>query len=111
MSQESLDDLKYELELKNAEIDELSMELESKNEEINKLKLYSTKLKYEKKNLEDNVQFSLVPDDGTINSLSSTLSPNKTLSIMNNIEIRKYNNENKIKFFNYNEFISKIEDE
>lgn len=45
MSQESLDDLKYELELKNAEIDELSMELESKNEEINKLKLYSTKLK------------------------------------------------------------------
>ena len=50
-----------------------------------------------KKNLEDNVQFSLVPDDGTINSLSSTLSPNKTLSIMNNIEIRKYNNENKIK--------------
>ena len=47
MSQESLDDLRYELELKNAEIDELNMELQDKIEEINKLKLYSTKLKYE----------------------------------------------------------------
>ena len=53
MTQESLDDLRYELELKNAEIDELSMELQERVEEINKLKLYSTKLKYEKKNLED----------------------------------------------------------
>ena len=50
-----------------------------------------------KKNLDDNVQFSLIPDDGTINSVSSTLSPNKTLSIMNNKENRKNNNENKIK--------------
>ena len=50
-----------------------------------------------KKNLDDNMQFSVVPDDGTINSLSSTLSPNKTLSIMNNQENRKNNNENKIK--------------
>ena len=53
MSEESLKDLKYELELKNAEIDELNMELQDKIEEINKLKLYSTKLKYENKNLED----------------------------------------------------------
>ena len=36
MTQESLDDLRYELELKNAEIDELSMELQEKIEEINK---------------------------------------------------------------------------
>ena len=46
MSKETLDDLKYELELKNAEIDELTMDLQNKIEEINKLKLYSTKLKY-----------------------------------------------------------------
>ena len=50
-----------------------------------------------KNNLDDNVQFSMVPDDVTINSVSSTLSPNKTLSIMNNKEIRKNNYENKIK--------------
>ena len=50
-----------------------------------------------RKNLDDNVQFSMVPDDVTINSVSSTLSPNKTLSIMNNKEIRKNNYENKIK--------------
>lgn len=37
----------------NAEIDELNIELENKKEEINKLKLYATKLKHEKKNLED----------------------------------------------------------
>ena len=69
MSQESLDDLKYELELKNAEIDELSMELESKNEEINKLKLYSTKLKYEKKNLEDKLDTKIDYDKARINEL------------------------------------------
>lgn len=50
-----------------------------------------------KKNLDDNIQFSLIPDDGTINSLSSTLSPNKTLSIMNNKEVRRSEDENKIK--------------
>jgi CCR4-NOT transcription complex subunit 7/8 len=50
-----------------------------------------------KKNLDDNAQFSLIPDDGIINSLSSTLSPNKTFSIMNNQENRKNNNENRIK--------------
>ena len=53
MSKQSFRDLKNEIELKNAEIDELNMELEQKREEINKLKLYSTKLKYENKNLED----------------------------------------------------------
>ena len=52
MSKKSFKDLKETIELKNGEIDELSMELESKNEEINKLKLYSTRLKYEKQNLE-----------------------------------------------------------
>ena len=45
MSDEHYNDLKYELELKNAEIDELNMVVEEKNEEINKLKLYATKLK------------------------------------------------------------------
>ena len=44
--------MKDTIELKEGEIDELTMELESKNEEISKLKLYSTKLKYEKENLE-----------------------------------------------------------
>ena len=39
MSDESLDDLRYELELKNAEIDELTMDLQNKIEEINKFKL------------------------------------------------------------------------
>lgn len=52
MSKKSFRDLKETIELKDGEIDELTMELESKNEEINKLKLYSTKLKYEKQNLE-----------------------------------------------------------
>ena len=51
MSKQSFRDLKNEIELKNAEIYELTMILDEKNEEINKLKLYSTKLKYEKKNL------------------------------------------------------------
>lgn len=37
MSDGSYKDLKYELELKNAEIDELNIELENKKEEINKL--------------------------------------------------------------------------
>ncbi|WP_407374511.1 glycosyl transferase [Methanobrevibacter sp.] len=53
MSKQSFKDLKNEIELKNAEIDELTMDLQNKVDEINKLKLYSTKLKYEKKNLED----------------------------------------------------------
>ena len=52
MSRQSFRDLKETIELKDAEIDELTMELESKKEEINKLKLYSTKLKYQKENLE-----------------------------------------------------------
>ena len=52
MSKQSFRDLKETIELKDAEIDELTMELESKKEEINKLKLYSTKLKYQKENLE-----------------------------------------------------------
>ena len=53
MSRQSFGDLKETIDLKDGEIDELTMELESKKDEINKLKLYSTKLKYEKKNLED----------------------------------------------------------
>ena len=53
MSKQSFRDLKETIELKDGEIDELTMELESKKDEINKLKLYSTKLKYEKQNLED----------------------------------------------------------
>ncbi len=53
MSRQSFRDLKETIDLKDGEIDELTMELESKKDEINKLKLYSTKLKYEKKNLED----------------------------------------------------------
>ncbi|MDO5814448.1 MAG: glycosyl transferase [Methanobrevibacter sp.] len=69
MSQESLDDLRYELELKNAEIDELNMELQEKSEEINKLKLYSTKLKYEKKNLEDKLDTKIDYDKARIKEL------------------------------------------
>ncbi len=69
MSQESLDDLKYELELKNAEIDELNIELQEKIEEINKLKLYSTKLKYEKKNLEDKLDTKIDYDKARIKEL------------------------------------------
>ena len=53
MSEQRLKDLEYELELKNAEIDELNMDIQDKTDEINKLKLYSTKLKYANKNLED----------------------------------------------------------
>ena len=73
MSKETLDDLKYELELKNAEIDELTMDLQNKIEEINKLKLYSTKLKYEKKNLEDkevSFQVKTGKDDRVFGSIS-----------------------------------------
>lgn len=69
MSQESLDDLKYELELKNAEIDELTMDLQNKLEEINKLKLYSTKLKYEKKNLEDKLDTKIDYDKSRMKEL------------------------------------------
>ena len=69
MTQESLDDLRYELELKNAEIDELSMELQERVEEINKLKLYSTKLKYEKKNLEDRLDNKIDYDKARIDEL------------------------------------------
>lgn len=69
MSQESLDDLRYELELKNAEIDELNMELQDKTEEINKLKLYSTKLKYEKKNLEDKLDTKIDYDKSRMKEL------------------------------------------
>ena len=71
MSKESLDDLRYELELKNAEIDELNMELQEKNEQINKLKLYSTKLKYEKKNLEDKLDTKIDYDKARINELDN----------------------------------------
>ncbi|WP_405293099.1 glycosyl transferase [Methanobrevibacter sp.] len=69
MSKQSFRDLKNEIELKNAEIDELSIELDSKNEEINKLKLYSTKLKYEKKNLEDKLDTKIDYDKARIKEL------------------------------------------
>ena len=69
MSKESFKDLKYELELKNAEIDELTMELQEKQEEINKLKLYSTKLKYQNKNLEDKLDTKIDYDKARINEL------------------------------------------
>ena len=69
MTHESLDDLRYELELKNAEIDELTMELQDKAEEINKLKLYSTRLKYEKKNLEDKLDTKIDYDKARIREL------------------------------------------
>ena len=69
MSKESFRDLKNELELKNAEIDELNMELEAKKEEINKLKLYSTKLKYENKNLEDKLDTKIDYDKARMKEL------------------------------------------
>ena len=69
MSKQSFIDLKNEIELKNAEIDELSMELDAKNEEINKLKLYSTRLKYEKKNLEDKLDTKIDYDKARIKEL------------------------------------------
>ena len=69
MSKESFRDLKDELELKNAEIDELTMELEEKTEELNKLKLYATKLKYEKQNLEDKLDTKIDYDKAHIKEL------------------------------------------
>lgn len=69
MSKESFKDLKYELELKNAEIDELTMELQEKQEEINKLKLYSTKLKYQNKNLEDKLDTKIDYDKARLKEL------------------------------------------
>ena len=69
MSKQSFRDLKNEIELKNAEIDELNMELEQKREEINKLKLYSTKLKYENKNLEDKLDTKIDYDKARLKEL------------------------------------------
>ena len=69
MSKQSFRDLKNEIELKNAEIDELSMELQDKTEQINKLKLYSTKLKYENKNLEDKLDTKIDYDKARMNEL------------------------------------------
>ena len=69
MSKKSFKDLKNEIELKNAEIDEMSLELESKKEEINKLKLYSTRLKYENKNLEDKLDTKIDYDKARIKEL------------------------------------------
>lgn len=65
-----MDDLRYELELKNAEIDELNMELAQKTDEINKLKLYSTKLKYLNKNLEDKLDTKIDYDKARIKELN-----------------------------------------
>ncbi|MBP3790514.1 MAG: glycosyl transferase [Methanobrevibacter sp.] len=69
MSKQSFRDLKNEIELKNAEIDEMSMELKSQAEQINKLKLYSTKLKYENKNLEDKLDTKIDYDKARIKEL------------------------------------------
>ncbi|MCR5027279.1 MAG: glycosyl transferase [Methanobrevibacter sp.] len=69
MSKQSFRDLKDAIELKDGEIDELTMELESKNEEINKLKLYSTKLKYENKNLEDKLDNEINNEKAKIKEL------------------------------------------
>ena len=69
MSKKSFKDLKNEIELKNAEIDEMSLKLESKKEEINKLKLYSTRLKYENKNLEDKLDTKIDYDKARIKEL------------------------------------------
>ncbi|WP_405270755.1 glycosyl transferase [Methanobrevibacter sp.] len=69
MSEQSFKDLEYELELKNAEIDELNMELQDKIEQINKLKLYSTKLKYANKNLEDKLDTKIDYDKARVKEL------------------------------------------
>lgn len=69
MSKQSFRDLKNEIELKDAEIEELNMELALKDEEINKLKLYSTKLKYQNKNLEDKLDTKIDYDKARIKEL------------------------------------------
>lgn len=69
MSKQSFRDLKDEIELKDAEIEELNMELAEKIEEINKLKLYSTKLKYQNKNLEDKLDTKIDYDKARIKEL------------------------------------------
>lgn len=69
MSKQSFRDLKDTIELKDGEIDELTMELDAKNEEINKLKLYSTKLKYENKNLEDKLDNEINNEKAKIKEL------------------------------------------
>ncbi|WP_295590347.1 glycosyl transferase [uncultured Methanobrevibacter sp.] len=69
MSEQRLKDLEYELELKNAEIDELNMDIQDKTDEINKLKLYSTKLKYANKNLEDKIDTKIDYDKARIKEL------------------------------------------
>ena len=69
MSKQSFRDLKEAIELKDGEIDELTMELESKKDEINKLKLYSTKLKYQKENLEDKLDIEINNEKAKIKEL------------------------------------------
>ena len=69
MSEQRLKDLEYELGLKNAEIDELNMDIQDKTDEINKLKLYSTKLKYANKNLEDKLDTKIDYDKARIKEL------------------------------------------
>lgn len=69
MSKQSFRDLKEIIELKDGEIEELTMELETKKDEINKLKLYSTKLKYEKQNLEDKLDNEINNEKAKIKEL------------------------------------------
>ena len=70
MSKKSFKDLKNEIELQSAEIDELTMELDDKKEEINKLKLYSTRLKYENKNLQDKLEIKIDYDKARLDELN-----------------------------------------
>ena len=69
MSKQSFRDLKESIELKDGEIEELTMELDARKEEINKLKLYSTKLKYEKQNLEDKLDNEINNEKAKIKEL------------------------------------------
>ena len=69
MSKQSFRDLKETIELKDGEIEELTMDLETKKDEINKLKLYSTKLKYEKQNLEDKLDNEINNEKAKIKEL------------------------------------------
>ena len=69
MSKKTFKDLKNEIELKDGEIEELSMKIDLLNEEVNKLKLYSTKLKYENKNLQDKLDTKIDYDKARIKEL------------------------------------------
>ena len=121
MSKQSFRDLKNEIELKSAEIDEMALELESKNEEINKLKLYSTKLKYEKKNLEDKLDTKIDYDKARIKELEELIqhaivveeSDADTVGLGSSVKISRDGVESEYKIVGSNEadpFENKISD-